>query len=506
MLANALRFILNGTPVELAEVNPHTSLLEFLRDTQRLTGTKEGCAEGDCGACTVVVGDLTQDAAGIDRVLLAPINACIRQLATLDGKAVFTVESLRAASGALHPTQQAMVDCHGSQCGFCTPGFVMSLFALFKNNTAPSREATCEAIAGNLCRCTGYRPIIDAAQRMYELAAPSSTATSSALQQWLSQPATMATDPLPGERELAGQLRALIREKTVLTQSANGAFIAPRSVDELSTAVLENPTAWILGGGTDIGLWINKALLTNATFIYTGEVPELKQIDATEHGLRIGSAVSLESAFRAMNRMYPELAHVWTRFASASIRASGTLGGNVANGSPIGDSMPALIALGAQVVLRLGAHQRSIALEELYLDYKKQSRAAGEWVEAIFIPKREGALRVASYKASKRNEQDISAVCAAIALRFDRGVVAHCRIAYGGMAGVPKRAVNAEKALLGKLWTEAVVHDAMRAISADFAPLTDMRASAEYRLQVAQNHLLRFWYESQPEAIETRVY
>ncbi len=507
---NGLRFLLNGALIELDSIDPHTTLLDFVREERHLTGTKEGCAEGDCGACTVVVGELSKDSAGQDRVSLSPINACIRLLPTLDGKAVFTVESLKTASGTLHPTQQAMVDCHGSQCGFCTPGFVMALFALFKNEIGPTRARTCEAIAGNLCRCTGYRPILDAAQVMYQNAPTANASCSTSMEQWLFSPATNGAPPLPGESELAEKLAALARADSDALQltSAAGDFIAPRTIETFSAAVLANPDAWILGGGTDIGLWITKGLQSTRTTIYTGEVAALKRVDESENGIRIGAAVSLEVAFHAMNRLYPELAHVWTRFASWPIRSSGTLGGNVANGSPIGDSMPALIAIGAEVVLRRGEKQRTIPLESLYLDYKKQAREAGEWVEAIFVPKRTttGVFQVASYKNSKRNEQDISAVCAAIAVTTERSVVTQCRIAFGGMAGTPQRAKRAEQALIGKAWNEATVRAAMEALAHDYSPMTDMRSSAAYRMQVAQNHLLRFWLESQGAIDAVRVF
>ena len=505
---NALRFLLNGTLVELESVDPHTTLLDFVRETRRLTGTKEGCAEGDCGACTVVLGQLCSDALGRARVSLSPINACIRLLPTLDGKAVFTVESLKAASGALHPTQQAMIDCHGSQCGFCTPGFVMSLFALFKNEASPTRATICEAIAGNLCRCTGYRPILDAAQQMYAPSPSAAASCSTQMEAWLFSPATTDAPPLPGESEMADKLAALAHDDALHLTSSAGAFIAPKTIADFSSAVLANPDAWILGGGTDIGLWVTKGLQTNKAIIYTGEVAALKRVDETSIGIRIGAAVSLEAAFHAMNRLYPELAHVWTRFASRSIRSSGTLAGNVANGSPIGDSMPALIAIGAEVILRRGDRQRTVALESLYLDYKKQSREVGEWVEAIIVPKRpvHGVFQLASYKSSKRNEQDISAVCAAIALTIAGGVVAQCRIAFGGMAGTPRRAALAEQALTGRPWSETAVRAAMAALAQDYSPMTDMRASASYRMQVAQNHLLRFWLEASVEALEARVF
>ncbi len=507
-MTNTLRFLLNGALIELDEINPHLSLLDFVREHRQLTGTKEGCAEGDCGACTVVLGELTQDGAGRDRVALSPVNACIRLLPTLDGKAVFTVESLRAASGALHPTQQAMVDCHGSQCGFCTPGFVMSLFAMFKNEASPNRAQTCDAIAGNLCRCTGYRPILDAAQAMYQHAAPAQGGCASGMEQWMFTPATTDNAPMPGEAALAATLRGLAHDDALHIRATQGTFIAPKTAEHFSAAVLANRDAWILGGGTDIGLWVNKALQSNPVTLYTGDVAELTHITETDAGLRIGAAVRLEAAFRAMNRLYPEFAQVWTRFASWPIRASATLGGNIANGSPIGDSMPALIAIGAQVALRRGNAQRTIPLEALYLDYKKQAREPGEWIEAIVMPHRptHRPLRVASYKNSKRNEQDISAVFAAFALAVEKDEVTHCRMAYGGMAGTPKRAINAERMLLGKPWNEGNVRAAMNVLSEDFAPMSDMRASAEYRMQIAQNLLLRFWLESTGSDASVKVF
>ena len=452
---------------------------------------------------------------------MKPINACIRQLPTLDGKAVFTVEGLKAATGSLHPVQQALADGYGSQCGFCTPGFVMSLFALYKNTPQPTRQQAVEALSGNLCRCTGYRPILDAAQAMLALDAPVDDAAS--LDAWLREKAAPAQAlsqpkappqsnalPHPGERALAAALTALQRSEDFRYESHGVTFHAPRSIASFSRLAQDHPEAWILAGGTDVGLWINKALQSAQTILYTGAVPGLDTIAEKAGWLEIGAAITLEDAFHALNRHYPEFAHVWLRFASVPIRSSGTLGGNVANGSPIGDSMPLLIALGSEVVLHHGDATRTLPLEDLYLDYRKQARAPGEWVERVCVPLRRAGLELAAYKNAKRNEQDISAVCFAIALQREGKVVRSARIALGGMAGIPKRARLAEAALAGQHWTEGTVRAAMAALAEDFQPLSDMRATAGYRLRVAQNLLLRFFNETSSApaggaSIETRV-
>ncbi|TAG82620.1 MAG: xanthine dehydrogenase small subunit [Betaproteobacteria bacterium] len=529
-MRHSIEFLLNGERIAVDDLDPHTTVLQFLRERRGLTGTKEGCAEGDCGACTVAIAELSAD----QRVDVKPINACIRLLATIDGKALFTVEALSNANSRapLHPVQAAMVDAHASQCGFCTPGFVMSLFALFKNECSPSRDRVIEAISGNLCRCTGYRPIIEAGIKATTAICFSTERGESKEKLEANSNGNQALAPTnsqvngesqkivwlntPGRSEaLESAERAMIEALAALPANASSEslhyrfggqqFFAPRSIDELSSLVADHPNAWILAGGTDIGLWITKALQHNATLIYTGGVRALRDIRESDAALEIGAAVPLEDAFHAMNRHYPELAQVWTRFASWPIRSSGTLGGNVANGSPIGDSMPALIALGATVSLRHRERVRTIPLEALYLDYKKQSRAGGEWIEKITIPRRIPNVQIGFYKNSKRNEQDISAVCAAISMVIDRGVVQYVRIAYGGMAGVPKRAINAETELTEKAWSETQVRAAMQAMHADFSPMSDMRASAAYRMQVAQNLLLRFWLESQSAPAEVRV-
>lgn len=498
----AIGFVLNGKAVTVGGVDPHTSLLTWLREHARLTGTKEGCAEGDCGACTVVLGE----ADGKGGVRLAPINACICLLPSVDGRAVFTVEGLQRADGSLHPVQRALADCHGSQCGFCTPGFVMSLFALYKRTPDATRQQAVEALSGNLCRCTGYRPILEASQAM-QRSSPQAQALAAPMEDWLSRKAAAVPgDRHPGEALLAAELAGLARSEDFSYTAAGVTFHAPRSVESMSALFARHPEAWILAGGTDVGLWINKQLLKTSTIIYTGRVAGLADITVGGAGIAIGAAATLEDAFTALNDHYPEFGHVWLRFASLPIRSAGTLGGNIANGSPIGDAMPLLIALGAQVELAHGAARRRLALEDLYLDYRKQARRAGEWVHRVIVPLRRSDVAVAAYKNSKRNEQDISAVCLGIALERDGQRVRAARIAYGGMAGVPKRARAAEEALGGRDWDEGAVRDAMRALERDFTPLSDMRASAGYRMKVAQNLLMRAFLELGDPALEARVY
>ena len=499
-----IRFLLNGEPRQVSGVDPHTSVLQWLREEAGLTGSKEGCNEGDCGACTVLIGR-----ARAGRLALAPINACIRLLPTIDGQALFTVEALsQPGRGALHPVQQAMVDMHASQCGFCTPGFVMTLVALFKQTTvAPSHERVCEAISGNLCRCTGYRPIVAAAQAMHRYAAtagPAGAADQDApgrLRCWLAQPGQSA-EIQPAERALLDALSVLDDGEALDYEAAGVRFTAPRSPAAFADQVAGAPGAWIVAGATDVGLWINKALRRTDTLIYSGAVDGFERVDTTETTISIGAAVTLAEAFDVLDRHYPEFAHVWRRFASWPIRSSGTLVGNVANGSPIGDSLPVLIALGATAVLQHGATERRLPLEALYLDYRAQAREPGEWLRAVEVPSRralagEGErLVVAAYKNSKRAEQDISAVLTALAIAIDAGGrVVRARIACGGMAGIVRRAPAAEAALLDQPWCEAAVTKAAEAVALDFEPLSDHRAGADYRLQVARAHLLRAWRE-----------
>ncbi len=482
-----IRFYHRGAVVEVNGAHPTRSVLDWLREDARCTGTKEGCNEGDCGACTVVIGELAPegDAAAVRGLSLKTVNACIQFLPTLEGKALFTVEDLKT-DDRLHPVQLAMVECHGSQCGFCTPGFVMSLWSAYEHQmaggTRPSRQALADELSGNLCRCTGYRPILDAAERMFELPpAPLDTARVVAALQGL-------------QREGGFQYAAFNCQ--VEGPQRVDHFHAPRSLDALAALREQHPQAQLLAGATDVGLWVNKQFKQLGDIVYLGEVAELRRIEERGGELLIGAGATLEAAWRALAQRVPTLTDVWLRFASPPIRNAGTMGGNIANGSPIGDSAPVLMALDALVVLRKGARVRRMPLTEFYVDYMKNQLQPGEFVQAMALPLAAMARQVRAYKISKRFDCDISALCAGFAIDLDGNAVRQVRLAFGGMAATVKRAAGAEAALSGKAWTQENVKLAQAALAQDFKPLSDMRASAAYRLQVAQNLLQRFWLET----------
>jgi len=475
-MSEPIRFYFRGSVHEVRDAAPTQTVLQHLREDLHCTGTKEGCAEGDCGACTVVLGGL--DANG--RLELKAVNSCIQLTPTLDGKALFTVEDLQQPDGALHPVQRALVECHGSQCGFCTPGFAMSLWGMYlkQEGRRPERKEIDDCLSGNLCRCTGYRPIIDAAQRMLELP-------------------KVEFD----HAQLATQLAALKRGQLAVYSAHGQTFHAPRTLDELIGLRAAHPGAVLLAGSTDVGLWITKQMRELNDIIYLGHVDALKTLREAGGMLEIGAGVSLEDAYNALCVHYPsELGEMRQRFASLPIRNAGTLGGNVANGSPIGDSMPWMIALGAEVVLRGAAGERVLPLEAFYLDYMKKDLQADEFVQAVRVPLPRADVQFRTYKLAKRFDQDISAVCAAFAFRLQDGVIAEPRIAFGGMAATPKRAARTEALLRGRAWNEAAMREAMAMLAEDYAPLTDMRASSEYRMKGAQNLLRRFWLETRSEA------
>ncbi len=473
MSTRPIRFWHRGQLTEVHGAAPTRSVLDWLREDAHCSGTKEGCNEGDCGACTVVLGRL--DAAGA--LQLTPMNACIQFLPTLDGQALFTVEDLAGAGGALHPVQQALVDHHGSQCGFCTPGFAMSLWAQYQLHSAagtrPTRQGLADALSGNLCRCTGYRPILDAAAQMLDAPA---------------QPLDVAP--------VQAALRALENDPPLHYRAAAGSFHAPRSVEALASTLAERPQAQLLAGSTDIGLWVNKQLRSLPELVYLGAVEALRRIEAREGVLHIGAGAPLEAAWQALAAHWPALQDMWLRFASPLVRGTGTLGGNVANGSPIGDAAPVLMALDATLLLRRGAQTRRLPLHSFYLGYMNNALQPGEFLQAIEVPLPASAQGLRAYKISKRFDCDISAVCAGLALQFDGERISQARLAFGGMAATVQRAARAETALQGQPWTEATLQAAQAALAQDFRPLNDLRASAAYRLQVAQNLLRRFWLET----------
>ncbi|RUT25211.1 xanthine dehydrogenase small subunit [Asaia sp. W19] len=492
-MRETIRFFLGDRLVTLDDVAPDRTLLDWLRHEGR-TGTKEGCNEGDCGACMVIVarrrssseisgagGETGRGRAMPSGVSLRAVNACIQLLPMLDGAAVFTIEDVGSAE-ALHPVQQAMIALNGAQCGFCTPGFVMSMVA-YRNTDTPSDDdsAIDSALAGNLCRCTGYAPIVRAMKQA--LAAPDS-----AFEERV--------------QALDDRLAALEDRADVEIETAQGNVFLPASAESLAHRLMAYPQTLIVAGATDVGLWVTKAMRSLPRVAFIGQCADLATIEETEDGLRIGAAVTYEAARAALARILPDFGVLIGRIGSTPIRNSATLCGNIANGSPIGDGPPALIAAGATLHLRRGETRRSLPLEQYFLAYGKQDRREGEFVEAVSVPRQKEGTFYRSYKISKRFDQDISAVLAAFALcRDGSGRIIEARLAFGGMAATPCRAPRAEQALLGQLWNETTLEAARDALAEDFTPLSDMRASAWYRQTVAANLLTRFYEESQGETM-----
>ena len=503
-MTTPIRFLRRGETVTLANVPPSRTLLEVLREDLCSTATKEGCGEGDCGACTVVLGE------SVDGQLnFKAVNSCIRLAHSVDGMAVWTAEDIAAADGALHPVQSAMVECHASQCGFCTPGFVMSLFAMYQNHTCKGRAITRELaqreLSGNLCRCTGYKPILDAAQMLDALPLARLDDTDLLLKLELIMPVSIG-------------LKAIF--------IGNSGYKSPLSLKSLLKTRAAHPQAQIVAGTTDVGLWITKQHRQFEQIIDITKVSELRQIEDYSHHIAIGAAVTLNDAFAALSKDRPQLHDFAARFAGLTVRNSGTLGGNVANGSPIGDSMPLLIALDASVVLMSVRGYREMPLEQLYTGYRQNVMAADEVLAWIKVPKPgsphpnplpqagEGAritpspprgegwgegspefLRI--YKISKRFDDDISAVCLAINMHIDKGMVVKTSIGVGGVAATPVRAIKTEAACARKNWSKATIDHLKTVLREEFSPISDMRASSAYRTQVLGNLLERYWLESQ---------
>ena len=465
-----LRFLLNDEEVVLGDAGAGDSLLDFLRLRRGLRGTKEGCAEGDCGACTVLVGRLRDG-----QVRYEAVNSCIRLLPSLDRCHVVTVEHLSGPDGGLHPVQQAMVDCDGSQCGFCTPGIVMVLCALWLERPRATEAEARRALQGNLCRCTGYAPILRAA-------------------------AIAGDYGLPEDDRLVRNCEAVAVRLTAMgdgnrVELDGGAVIVPADADDLAGALEAEPAATMVAGATDVGVWVNKDLRDIAPAVFIGHLDELGRIAANDGTIEIGAAASYSDAEAALTEAVPGLADYWSRIGGWQIRNMGTVGGNIANGSPIADLPPVLIALGAELILRKGGTRRTMALEDYFLEYGRQDIAPGEFVEAVRVPRPAADARLGFYKVSKRRDEDISSVCAGFMVRADGSRIADARLAFGGMAATPKRAAAAEAALVGRDWGQPAVEAAMQALERDFTPISDWRASKEYRALVARNLLMRFYLD-----------
>jgi len=481
MARNKVRFLRRGEVVELAAVSPMRTLLDYLRLDEGSRGTKEGCGEGDCGACTVALGSLKGG-----RLVYEPVNACILLLGQVDGKEIVTVDDL-ANGGNLHPIQQALVDHHGSQCGFCTPGFVMGLFPLYQSAIAPNRKAVLDQLAGNLCRCTGYRPIVDAAL---------ATCTGKPDDAWSSARA-----------ETEKQLAQLDDGSDLLVGDDDSFFAAPASDAALADLTEKHPDAVLLAGATDVGLWVTKQLRDLGKIIFLGRMRSLRRIADEAGAVKLGAAVTYAEAEESLGRLDPDLAELLRRIGSKQVRASGTIGGNIANGSPIGDTPPALIALGARLELRKGASSREMALEDFFIAYGRQDRAPGEIVAQIVVPKLERGEAFRCYKITKRFDQDISSVLAAFKFTLAGRKIRQGRIAYGGMAATPKRARQTEAAVASlSLDDRASWAAAADRLTQDFQPIDDHRAGALYRRETARNLLIKALTEIAGEAtVNTRV-
>ncbi|NIB40946.1 xanthine dehydrogenase small subunit [Pseudomaricurvus alkylphenolicus] len=474
MADKSIRFLLNNTVRTLTDCNPNTSILQFLRAEEKRSGTKEGCCSGDCGACTVVIAELVNG-----DLRYKSLNACIGLMPSLHGKQLITVEDLKDGD-RLHPVQQAMVDHHGSQCGFCTPGFVMSLFALHKNFPNPDQHQTLEALAGNLCRCTGYRAILDAAKAA----------------------ANHGPDQFDRNKAYTTATLQAIHADSIreLTDGEHSAF-APNTVEELASLLQQHPQARLLAGGTDLALEITQQLKQLETLIYVGNVEELQIFEETDQGFTIGAALPYSEFTPRLAAEYPDFGDMIERLGSLQIRNHGTLGGNIGNASPIGDTPPVLIALGATITLRRGQQERTIPAEDYFVDYKVTDQREHEFIRSVFIPKAKADHALKIYKISKRLDDDISAVLGVFHINVKDGVIETSDVAYGGMAAIPKRASNCEAALKGQAWNTATIENAMQALENDFSPLSDVRASADYRMQVAKNLLKKCYLElDQPQA------
>lgn len=486
MTNSTVRFLFKNNVVSIENIDPNLTVLQYLREIQFNTGTKEGCASGDCGACTVVLAEL--DSENVGQLNYNSINSCITFVGNLHGKQLITVEDLKEKT-KLHHAQQTIVDNHGSQCGFCTPGFVMSSFALHKHNQTPTRAQVLEALAGNLCRCTGYRSIIEAA---------------------ITSSIGVDEDSFAKHyQETVATLNDLQKLPAPILTGNGHNFIAPKNIDDLAYELVHEPKSTLVAGGTDLALSVTQNLAKIDKLVYVGNVEELTTIEEAESEIIIGSALPYSKFIDTLHHYYPDLGDMIERIGSKQVRNNGTLGGNIGNASPIGDMPPALIALGATMTLHVNGSERTILVEDYFVDYKKTLLLPSEFIKSVQIPKPTAGQTLKLYKISKRIDDDISAVLAAFFIERNGQEITNVRLAFGGMAAIPKRAPAAEAILQGNSLTKETVAAAKEALAADFQPLSDVRASDKYRMKVAQNLIEKCYLELQsPNArkvIETRV-
>ncbi len=467
-----ISFLLNDKILELDNFSPSLTLLDFLRLEKNLNGTKEGCNEGDCGACTVLVGRLVDG-----KLIYESVNACIRFIGSLDGTHIVSIEHLKSATGELHPIQLAIVKYHASQCGFCTPGIILSLYGLLMSKPKANKDDIEKALQGNLCRCTGYASIIRAVEAIVN-------------------DGGLENDLLINEKKtITKKLQKMQIVGRVEISNKAGEFIIPKDVDDLALLLEKKPNATLLAGSTDIGLWVNKDFKNISPVIYIASLDGLKEVKQGKNNLIIGAANNYSQSQKIIKKHFPQLADFLFNIGGNQIRNMGTFGGNIANGSPIADLAPPLFALGASLNLRKGKSTRKILLEDFYIAYGKQDLQQGEFIQNIEIPYLKDNEKYAIYKISKRKYEDISTVCASFKLTINNDKITKATLAYGGMAAKPSRAKKAEQQLLGQPFEEQIIEKAALALPNDFVPIDDVRATAQYRLLIAQNLLRKFYLE-----------
>ena len=485
---NTIQFVLDGKVVRAQGERRTTTVLDYLRESLHRTGTKEGCAEGDCGACVVMLGTLSSDGSSIDYI---PVNACIQLLPSIDGKALKTVESLKRPDGTLHPMQEAVAKGHGTQCGFCTPGIVMSLVNLVQVVPQPSRQQLTDALSGNLCRCTGYKPIIDAATSVCQSGVPMSVQNPQEVELLRSiQRPSVPTITLEGD----------ILVQPVIRTRKGSEFVSPSTSDEVAAYLVSHPHATLVAGSTEVGLQVNKQYTRPSHICYLGNVKELQTIQENANTVTFGAGVSVEQVAAHVSESLPDFAEVLRRFGSPPIRSTATLAGNIVNGSPIGDSMPCLLALDAELGLRKGDHRRVVKLENFYTGQKQTALQAGEFVEWIRLQKPVQGQVFKAHKVSKRFEQDISATCAAMRFSIESNRLKSVRLAYNGLTPYPARAKQIEAYLEGLDMDQIRPVDIDELIAKHYVARDGLRATWAYRSLVARNLVLQF-IEDAAEAV-----